>query len=195
MNKINTPCTCIISGETKPVSELTRFVISPENMLIPDLSEVFGNRGFYIDLNVKNISLLTKGGELQNKLLRGIIVPKNFIENLKSMIRKRLLGLISLAKKAGKTVIGFNNLKKALDLEKIGILIQAYNGSKREVGRLELPKLQEKRIQCLHSEELGLAFGRDTVIHAGIVKSGFTKNIILYNKKYEQLRDVVNQLN
>ena len=190
MKKEDQKSICMISGEKTHASDLIRFVLSPEKVLTPDLIGDLQGTSFYLAMNFEVISKLKNQSIIPSEFPKDTIIPKNLLPNLKNNIRRRLISLISLAKKAGKTIIGFNNLKKALEFEKIDLLIQAYNGSKREMERLKLPMPQRKRVQCLNSEELGLAFGRDTVIHAGIIKSGFTKNILLYNKKFEQLNDV-----
>jgi len=81
---------------------------------------------------------------------------------------------IALARKAGKAVCGFERTKEALWSGRTRLLFAASDGS--EDGKSKLRGLAESAriVSVLSSGELGLAFGRDFVIHAALLDGGAT---------------------
>ncbi len=77
-----------------------------------------------------------------------------------------MVDLISLARKAGDAVAGYEKVKDWLAKGKAEILIQASDGSERGKTKLHPPDGPETFIGCLTAGEMGLAFGREHAIHA-----------------------------
>ena len=57
------------------------------------------------------------------------------------------------------------------------VLVQALDGSEPQKRKLRPPNGENTYISCLKAAELGLAFGRDYVIHAALADSGLTKSV------------------
>jgi len=74
-------------------------------------------------------------------------------------------------------------VKGALISGKAQLLIQASDGSERQLGKLRSPEGKNVYFNCLTQKELGLAFGRDYAIHAALTGGGLTKKV-----RYEATR-------
>ena len=95
-----------------------------------------------------------------------------------------MLGDLGLARRSGALVLGFDNVLRGLESAKPPkALIEALDGSrdgKRKLyasaHRLELNCVV---IESLTSAELGLALGRENVIHAAVQPGGLADRLIL----------------
>jgi len=85
--------------------------------------------------------------------------------------------LISLARKSGKAVAGYEKVKSWLDREEAQVLIQASDGSERGKSKLSTPHLGTF-IGWLTADELGLAFGRQIVIHGALASGGLSRRVV-----------------
>jgi hypothetical protein len=86
---------------------------------------------------------------------------------------RRVVDLISLARKAGRRWPATRRSRTGSPRKRPAVLIQASDGSERGKSKLSTP--QGGAFGCLTaSDELGLAFGRETVIHAALAAGGLT---------------------
>jgi hypothetical protein len=84
---------------------------------------------------------------------------------------------VSLSRKAGDAVAGFEKVKDWLAQGRAKVLLQASDGSERGKSKLWTPE-GGRFFGCLTGSELGLAFGRESVIHAALAAGGLTRRVI-----------------
>ena len=72
---------------------------------------------------------------------------------------------------------GYEKVKNMLALEEAQVLIQASDGSGRGKSKLSTPHFGTY-IGWLTADELGLAFGRQTVIHGALASGGLTQRVV-----------------
>ena len=176
---------CMVTGVRATKSELIRFVVSPNNFIIPDLKQNLPGRGMWLIPKKSAIEKAVRKGIFAKHIKKKVIVPEDIIWQLENLIVKTIISQISLARKAGKAVCGFKKVRMALSKEKYPLLIQASDGSPKELTRLG--KL-EKSVKCLDSYELGLAFGRESAIHCVILNSVFAQNILFNANRLNNLK-------
>lgn len=104
-------------------------------------------------------------------------IPEAFLDLIERLLVKRVIETISLARRGGEVVSGFEVVKGALISQRAKILIQASDGSERQLGKLRSPEGKNVYFNCLTQAELGLAFGRDYAIHAALTGGGLTKKV------------------
>ena len=95
--------------------------------------------------------------------------------------------LISLARKSGHAVAGYEKVKDWLSKEEALILIQAVDGSGRGKSKLSTPHFGHY-IGWLTADELGMAFGRQTVIHAALASGGLAQRVVEEAKRLRGVR-------
>jgi len=100
-----------------------------------------------------------------------VTVPDGLVEEVERQLASRVVNLISLARKSGEAVAGYEKVKSWLDREEARVLIQATDGSARGKSKLSTP-YKGDYIGWLTADELGLAFGRQTVIHGALGSGG-----------------------
>ncbi len=179
---------CIVTGEQQPRAGLIRFVADPAGALTPDLAEKLPGRGVWVTSTREALDKAIAKGGFSRGLKRKIDVPDGFAERLEVLLTKRQIDAIALARKAGKAVCGFERTKEALWSGRTRLLFAASDGS--EDGKSKLRGLAESAriVPVLTSSELGLAFGRDFVIHAALLDGGATTRAIREARRLEGFR-------
>ncbi len=177
---------CIATGEVQPKYGLIRFVVGPDGQVYPDVMGKLPGRGAYV---AADRAALTRA--VQKKLFsRGfkmqVTVESNLVEDVERLLARRVVDLLSLARKSGDAVAGYEKVKSMLDREEAQVLLQASDGSGRGKSKLSTPHLG-KYIGWLTADELGMAFGRQTVIHAALASGGLSKRVV---EEAQRLRGV-----
>ena len=168
---------CIATGNTQPRAELIRFVLSPDNLVTPDLSERLPGRGMWISAQRSAIETAIDRKLFSRAAKTQATIPNELLKLVEDLLMKRVTNLISLARRDGSAICGFEKTKSLLISGKAAVLLQALDGSEPQKRKLRPPNGQNTYISCLKASELGLAFGRDYVIHAALAEGGLTKSV------------------
>ncbi|GGG70259.1 hypothetical protein GCM10011415_17300 [Salipiger pallidus] len=178
---------CIATGETEPASGLIRFVVGPEGQVVPDLAGKLPGRGIWVSSETKALETAEKKGLFKRAAKAPVTVPENLPVLVEQMLARRVVELISLARKSGAAVAGYEKVKDWLGREDADVLIQAEDGSSRGKSKLSTPPWGTY-IGWLTADELGLAFGREKVIHAALGAGGLTKRVVEEARRLKGLR-------
>ena len=168
---------CIATGNVQPRAELIRFVLSPNGIVTPDLSERLPGRGIWVSAQSSAIKTAINKNLFSRAAKSQTIIPNELLKLIEDLLLKRVINLISLARRDGSAICGFEKTKGMLISGKAIVLLQALDGSEPQKRKLRPPNGQNTYISCLKAAELGLAFGRDYVIHAALAEGGLTKSV------------------
>lgn len=168
---------CIATGETSPRRGLIRFVVSPEGVLVPDLLGRLPGRGIWVSADRAAIGKAVKKGLFARAARRTVEVPEGLVEDVETGLARRVIEGISLARKAGQAVAGYEKVRDWLARGRARILFQASDGSERGKSKLRPPGGRGSFFEVLTASELGLSFGREHVIHAALGSGGLTERI------------------
>lgn len=181
---------CIATGETQPKQGLIRFVMGPDGQVVPDVMEKLPGRGVYVAASRAALETAVKKKLFARGFKAQVQVSAGLPGEVEDQVVRRLVGLISLARKSGDAVAGFEKVKDWLSKEEARVLIQASDGSGRGKSKLSTP-YKGKFIGCLTADELGMAFGRQTVIHAALASGGLSKRVVDEAQRLQGLREMV----
>ena len=168
---------CIATGEAQPTTGLIRFVVGPENQIVPDVMGKLPGRGIWVTADRAALEKAVKKGLFARAAKQPVTVADGLVEQVEQLLARRVVDLISLARKSGGAVSGYEKTKDWLSKEVAEVLIQSSDGSERGKSKLSTPHYG-RFIGCLTADELGLAFGRQTVIHAALGAGGLTKRVV-----------------
>lgn len=171
---------CIVTRETESKSGLIRFVVGPDNQVVPDVLEKLPGRGMWVTASRKAIDEAVNKGLFARVAKAPAKAAPDLFDQVEAILARRVVDMVSMGRKAGRAVAGLEKVKGWLMDDKAAVLLQASDGSERGKTALRPPDGPETLIDCLTSSELGMAFGRDTVIHAAMTKDGIT-NRVLYD--------------
>jgi predicted RNA-binding protein YlxR (DUF448 family) len=169
---------CIVTGESQPKAGLIRFGLGPDRQVVPDVLGRLPGRGFYVVADGDAIAKAAAKG-LFARVARGpVTVPPELARDVEAQLVRRVVDLISLARKAGQAVTGYEKVKDWLVKDQARVLIQASDGSERGKSKLRPPEGNGTFIGCLTARELGLSFGRDHAIHGALAAGGLTERVV-----------------
>ncbi len=168
---------CIATGEVRPVTELVRFVVGPEGEIVPDLRASLPGRGIWVSADRAALEKAAAKNLFARAARQPVTVPEALADRIEAQLADRVVHLISLARKAGQAVAGYEKVKDWLAKDEARVLIQASDGSERGKSKLRTPS-GGRFIGCLTGSELGLAFGRENVIHTALAGSGLTSRVV-----------------
>ena len=180
---------CIATGDTQPKFGLVRFVVGPENMVFPDILGKLPGRGMWVSADRAAIEKAASKGAFARAAKQQVKVPEGLVDEVEKQLARRVVDLISLARKSGDAVAGYEKVKDWLTKEVAEVLIQAIDGSGRGKSKLSTPHYGSY-IGWLTQEELGLAFGRQTVIHGALASGGLTKRVVEEAQRLKGVREI-----
>ncbi len=179
---------CIVTGEVRAREELLRFVVDPSGHLIPDIAGRAPGRGLW--MSPDRVSLKTA---LSRKLFsraarRAVEIDPELDRMVEALLVARCIELIGLARRAGQAVAGFEKVRARLKQGKAAILMAALDGA--EDGREKLRRLAPglSVLDCLTSDEMGRAFGRDHAVHAVLAPGALATKFELEGRKLKGFR-------
>lgn len=162
---------CFVAKRSFPREEMLRFVVSPQGEVIFDVYEKLPGAGIWLypkngsleKAIVKNLFCKAAGGMVQ--------VPFDLQNQVLIALKKKVLDLLGLARKAGRLVFGYESVKKALENHEIGVVFEANDSSERGKNKLYLPSDRFLICGYFSRDELGQITGQDVQVHVAVLKS------------------------
>lgn len=180
---------CIVTGEIQPKYGLIRFVAGPDGQVVPDILGKLPGRGVYVAASRSAIDKAVAKKLFARGLKTTVQVPDGLTDEVERQLVNRVVTLISLARKSGDAITGYEKVKDWLSKEEAQVLIQAVDGSGRGKSKLSTPHFGSY-IGWLTADELGMAFGRQTVIHAALASGGLEKRVVEEAQRLQGMREL-----
>ena len=178
---------CIVTGEVAPKPGLIRFVVGPDGQIAPDLLEKLPGRGLWVSADRAVLEKAVAKNLFSRAARQQVSIPDGLIDGIEAGLSRRLTDLIALSRKAGEAVAGFEKVKDWLATKKVAVLLQANDGSERGKSKLWTPT-GARYFSVLTARELGLAFGRQSVIHGALAAGGLAPRVVEGAAKLQGLR-------
>jgi uncharacterized protein len=169
---------CIATGESQPKAGLIRFCLGPEGQVVPDILARLPGRGIYVSADRALIDKAAKKGLFARAARQPVKVPDDLADLVERLLVQRVVDLLSMARKAGDAVMGYEKVKDWLAKGQAATLIQASDGSERGKTKLHPPDGEGGFIGVLTAGEMGLSFGRERAIHAALAAGGLRTRVV-----------------
>jgi predicted RNA-binding protein YlxR (DUF448 family) len=181
---------CIATRASLPMEEMVRFVVGPDDQIVPDILGKLPGRGIWVSADRAALEKAATKGLFARSAKTAVKVPDGLVDEVETQIVRRVVDLISLTRKSGRAVAGYEKVKSWLSNEEAEVLIQASDGSERGKSKLSTPHYGTF-IGWLTADELGLAFGRQTVIHGALGAGGLTSRVVEEAQRLKAIRGIV----
>ncbi|MCY3982373.1 MAG: RNA-binding protein [Roseovarius sp.] len=178
---------CIAKRRSCPVSELLRFVVDPDGRIVPDIAGKLPGRGIWVSAERAAIEKAVSKRLFSRVSRQSVSVPEDLAEIVDRLLARRVVQLISLARKGGMAVAGYERVRDWLVSERAKVLIQASDGSTRGKSKLGTPR-DGSWIGWVTSDELGQAFGRPGVVHAALSAGSLCESVVSEASRLKGLR-------
>ncbi|SIO49078.1 hypothetical protein SAMN05444722_2628 [Rhodovulum sp. ES.010] len=182
---------CIATGGVQPRAGLIRFVVAPEGRVVPDLLGKLPGRGIWVSADRAALQTAAKKRLFARAAKQAVTVPEDLLDQVETGLLRRVVEGLSLSRKAGQAVVGYEKVRGWLDTGEAAVLIQASDGSARGKSKLRPPRPEGAYIGCLTARELGLAFGREHVIHGALAGGGLTERVVEDAAKLSGVREKI----
>jgi uncharacterized protein len=166
---------CIVSGENDRGANLIRFALSPDGVVTPDVAAKLPGRGAWVRADRASIDQAAKKGAFARAFKAQVKVPDGMAESIEQMLSRRCLDMLGLAQRAAAIAVGATQVNAAIRSKPALLLIEAEDGA--EEGREKLMSLHiglwgrpPAAVGCFSATDLGVALGRERVIHACLLQ-------------------------
>lgn len=173
---------CIATGAAKDTSEMIRFVIGPEDRVVPDLARKLPGRGLWLTATRDAVELAVKKRRFNHAARRPVQVDDDLADRLEALLARRCIDGLGLARRAGDMVAGYEKVRAVLAGGSAGCLITARDASAD--GRDKLRRQAGATpgaipfVDALTVAELSLAIGRENVVHAALTRGKLTDRFL-----------------
>jgi len=153
--------------------------MDPNDMVVPDINERLPGRGMWVRASRADLNKAIDQGLFSKAAKQKVGAADNLVELTETLLTKHTIDLLSMARKSGAAICGYEKTKSAMISERWFLLIQAKDGSDGQKRKIRPSSVANSYISWLTAQELGLAFGRENVIHAAVSKGGLSARILL----------------
>lgn len=172
---------CIATQERRQQSRMIRFVLDPNAVVTPDLAQRLPGRGAWVCADRPSLDQAIARKAFSRAFKTQVDCPDNLSEQVERLLEQKCLDLLGFAKRSGDLILGFDQAREAIRSARPGCLVEAADGAAD--GRTKMLSLLRGAhsgpddtqappvIGCFTAEQLGMALGRQRVIHA-VVKRG-----------------------
>jgi predicted RNA-binding protein YlxR (DUF448 family) len=162
---------CIVSGDSRAPERMVRFVVGPDGDIVPDIAHKLPGRGYWVGAERALIRRAVEREAFSKAARTKVVHPADLAFRVEALIVARLGELLGLARRAGVLTLGFAKVEPLLKSQagRIAALVEASNSGGADRGKLIGIARRNPGIRvvgCLTDEEIGVALGRENVIHA-----------------------------
>jgi predicted RNA-binding protein YlxR (DUF448 family) len=191
---------CIVSGEVMPDNRLIRFVAAPDGQVVPDAAAKLPGRGLWVTATRAAVKKAVEKKLFARAAKANVTAGGDLSDRAENALLARMLGDLGIARRSGALVLGFDNVMRALDgARPPALMIEARDGAgdgKRKLYNAAHARgLKPKMVQCLTSAELGVALGRENVIHAAVQPGGLAERLTFDAERLQGFRPSIPAVN
>ncbi|MBY0563572.1 MAG: RNA-binding protein [Hyphomonadaceae bacterium] len=166
---------CIATQEVLPETQLIRFALRPDGIVVPDVAAKLPGRGAWVRASRKHIEQAAAKGAFSRAFKAPAKAAADLADQTARLLRQRCLANLGLIRRAGAIALGATQVEAAIRARPVLLLIEASDGAAE--GREKLMRLHiglwsrpPALVGCFDQAELGVALGRERVIHACLLQ-------------------------
>ena len=172
---------------------MIRFVVAPDKTIVPDLTATLPGRGIWLSAAGDVIETARAQGGLGRAFARAahgpVIVPPDLLALLEAALLRRIGELLGFDRRAGQAVAGFDKAREWLRTGRVGLVLQATDGSAAERARFLAGAGGSVVVfDPLPAAALGRVFGRDHVVHVAIAPGRLGERLAIEAERLRGLR-------
>jgi predicted RNA-binding protein YlxR (DUF448 family) len=149
-------------------ARLLRFVVGPDGEIVPDVEARLPGRGLWLAPRRDIVERAVAKRAFARAARRPVVVAPDLPDRIESLLMRRCVDGLGLARRAGLAVAGFDKVGEAVRHGRAGLLLSALDRAEGGRGKLAALARALPQASVLSASELGAAFGRERIVHAAI---------------------------
>lgn len=158
---------------------MLRFVVSPQGVMVADLAARLPGRGIWLSPIYDVIHSPRVGQAFSRAAKARVTVPDDLAAQVTAGLERRIGELIGLARRAGQAVAGFQKAREWLVSGRVGLVLEASDGSPAERERFLGGITGVEVCAPLSAARLGTVFGREAAVHVAVAKGRLADGLMI----------------
>jgi len=168
---------------------MIRFVVGPEDRLVPDIAGRLPGRGIWVSATPEAFERAFAKRLFARAARRSVTVDPALPSTVDRLLERQCLDLIGFARRAGELVAGFEKVEALLRRSVVGVLIEASDGSADGRGKLSRLARDAPIVALFAASALAEAMGREgVVVHAAMPRGGLAQRFVAATDRLAGLR-------
>ncbi len=178
---------CLVTKNVLDKSEMLRFVADYNNNIVFDVNHKLPGKGIWITADIAVLEkAISKNMFLQKH--KNVKVEELSLEVIANQLKLYILGLISLANKAGLVVLGQDRIGQHLDRDEVKAVIIAKDSSQNSKNKLQFHiKDNTPIVDVFTTADMDNIFPKDKVAFVGLRSGKIVENILNQSLIYKNI--------
>ncbi|MEO1198343.1 MAG: RNA-binding protein [Pseudomonadota bacterium] len=163
---------CIVTREVRSPADMIRFVVGPDDQVVPDLRRKLPGRGAWVSADRVLVTRAAEKGLFSKAFRRKVASDPSLATRVDGLLAEDALGALGLARRAGRLVLGFSKVADLIRKQGAAVVLTASDAAEDGRGKLEALRRAASpdtpNWSLFTAEQMSLAFGAGNVIHAAL---------------------------
>ncbi|WP_284945817.1 RNA-binding protein [Acidisoma cladoniae] len=178
---------CIVTRTSHPAEGMIRFVVGPDRKIVPDLTATLPGRGLWLSARRDVVETAVARKAFSRAARAEVLVPDDLPAMIEAALTRRVIDILGLTRRAGQAVSGFAKVREWLVADRVGLIVQAMDGSIDERARV-LNGRDVPVITPFPGQTLGQIFGRENVVHVAVSAGRLATMLRVENERLTGIR-------
>ena len=170
---------CLVTRRLGAKESLIRFVVGPDNRVLPDVAAKLPGRGIWLSAERDVVNTACARNLFAKGFRSAVSVDDQMAGCVEELVAKRCLGLLGLARRAGDVILGFERVDEALATGAAGVGVIALEAVENSRRRLLRVARDTPVLSLFASGELSQALGREHVVYAAVAKGRGAERLVV----------------
>ena len=168
--------TCVATGAILPPERMIRFVVGPDDAVVPDLAGKLPGRGMWVVASAAALAQAVARRAFTRAARRTVTVDDGLVERVERLLRDRAVEALALARRSGDAVCGFAKVEEKIAGGRLGLAVCAADARDSD-GRAKLGRGGALVLDFVDADTLGRVFGRDDATYVGIMRGAMAARV------------------
>lgn len=168
---------CIVCGEVLHKEKLLRFTLTPDNQIVPDFKKKLPGKGIWVRNSKQALSMAIDKNLFAKAAKKNVKVNLELVDMVESLLHKRALDAISLARKAGAIVFGFEKVCDAIKKNKVAFVLEAADAGVDGYNKIMNLAKNLEVFRTFNVEELDKELDKVNTVHIAFLHGEMAKAV------------------
>ena len=186
--------TCIVTRASGSADDLIRFVVGPDERLVPDLKRKLPGRGCWVTAERAVVEKAVKRKLFARALKAEVTVPPDLADAIDRLLLGDLLGMMGLARKAGQFVGGATKVDNAVRGGSAIAVFHASDAAADGIRKIDQARRAAADVEPIPSfrlvdaEQMHAALGEGALIHCAALAGQAGEGVVKRATRLDRYR-------